>query len=194
MILLSSVSLHNDLPKDIFVICLTKPATASQILDAITGILPREENIPKAKPTPVPTVAAPAAIPARSERILLAEDNVVNQKVALRMLGRLGFSADVAANGAEALSAVHRQRYDIVFMDVQMPVMDGLESTKRMVNEFPARKDRPWIIALTANAMPGDRKLCLSAGMDDFISKPLNLAELSSALGRAGIAVASHAT
>jgi PAS domain S-box-containing protein len=191
MILLPSVSLHNDLPKDIFVLCLTKPATASQILDAITGILPWEENHPKAEPPPEPTVAAPAAIPARSERILLAEDNVVNQRVALRMLGRLGFSADVAANGAEALSAVHRQRYDIVFMDVQMPEMDGLESTKHMVKEFPARKDRPWIIALTANAMPGDRKLCLSAGMDDFISKPLNLAELSSALERAGIVVAS---
>jgi CheY-like chemotaxis protein len=86
---------------------------------------------------------------------------------------------------------VHRQHYDIVLMDVQMPVMDGLESTKRMVKEFPARKDRPWIIALTANAMPGDRELCLHSGMDDYISKPLKLAELSSAFERAGIAFVS---
>jgi len=112
----------------------------------------------------------------------------VNQKVALHMLARLGYRADVAANGVEALAAVHRQHYDVVLMDVQMPEMDGLESTKRMVKELPSRKDRPWIIALTANAMQGDRELCLHAGMDDYISKPLRLTELSSALERARVA------
>jgi CheY-like chemotaxis protein len=191
MILLSSVGMRNDIPEGLFVSCLTKPAKASQIFDAITGIFPLEEDQPKSKRPPDPTVAAPAAVLARSERILLAEDNVVNQRVALQMLTRLGYCADVAVNGAEALSAVHRQRYDIVLMDVQMPEMDGLESTKRIVKEFPTRTDRPWIIALTANAMQGDRELCLHAGMDDYISKPLRLTELASALERARVAVVS---
>jgi CheY-like chemotaxis protein len=107
------------------------------------------------------------------------------------MLARLGYRADVAANGLEALDAVRRQHYDIVLMDVQMPEMDGIEATKNMMKEFPSRTDRPWIIALTANAMQGDRELCLQAGMDDYISKPLRLPELSDALERARIAVVS---
>jgi CheY-like chemotaxis protein len=191
LILLSSIGMHNDVPEGLFVTRLTKPAKASQIFDAITETFPWEEESSKSPRPQDPTVVAPAAVPMRSERILLAEDNVVNQRVALQMLARLGYRADVAVNGAEALAAVHRQQYDLVLMDVQMPEMDGLETTKHMVKEFPARKDRPWIIALTANAMQGDRELCLHAGMDDYISKPLKLAELSSALERAGIAVVS---
>jgi PAS domain S-box-containing protein len=191
MVLLSSVGMHNDIPENFFAIRLTKPAKASQIFDAIAGIFPWEDESSKSPRPHDPTVVAPAAIPTRAERILLAEDNIVNQKVALHMLARLGYRADVASNGAEALAAVHRQHYDIVLMDVQMPEMDGLESTKRMVKEFPSRKDRPWIIALTANAMQGDRELCLHSGMDDYISKPLRLTELSSALERARIAFVS---
>ncbi len=191
MVLLSSVGMHNDIPQNLFSIRLTKPAKASQIFDAIAEIFPWEESAPKSQRPHDPTVVASAAIPTRTERILLAEDNIVNQKVALHMLARLGYRADVASNGAEALAAVHRQHYDIVLMDVQMPEMDGLESTKRMVKEFPSRKDRPWIIALTANAMQGDRELCLHSGMDDYISKPLRLTELSSALERARIAFVS---
>jgi PAS domain S-box-containing protein len=184
MILLSPVGMHNDIPEGLFVTCLTKPAKASQIFDAITGIFPWEGDAPKAKRPRDSTVAVPATVPTRSERILLAEDNAINQRVALHMLARLGYRADVAANGREAIDAVRRQHYDIILMDVQMPEMDGLESTKNLVKEFPLRKDRPWIIALTANAMQGDRELCLHAGMDDYISKPLKLAELSSALER----------
>jgi len=191
MVLLSSVGMHNQIPENLFAVRLTKPAKASQIFDAIAGIFPWEEESPKSQRGHDPTVVAPAAIPTRAERILLAEDNIVNQKVALHMLARLGYRADVAANGLEALNAVHRQHYDIVLMDVQMPEMDGLESTKRMVKELPSRKDRPWIIALTANAMQGDRELCLHSGMDDYISKPLRLTELSSALERARIAFVS---
>jgi PAS domain S-box-containing protein len=188
MVLLSSVGMHNEIPENLFTVRLTKPAKASQIFDAIAGIFPWEEGAPKSSRPHDPTVVAQAAVPTRSERILLAEDNIVNQKVALHMLARLGYRADVAANGVEALAAVHRQHYDVVLMDVQMPEMDGLESTKRMVKELPSRKDRPWIIALTANAMQGDRELCLHAGMDDYISKPLRLTELSSALERARVA------
>ena len=192
MILLSPIGLRNDLPEGLFVIGLTKPAKASQIFDAIGKIFPWQEDRPKSPHAPDPTAAAPAAaIPTRSERILLAEDNVVNQRVALYMLTRLGYLTDVAVNGVEALEAVRRQSYDIVLMDVQMPKMDGLEATRNIMKEFPERKDRPWIIALTANAMLGDRELCLHAGMDDYISKPLKLSELSAAFERAHSAVVS---
>jgi CheY-like chemotaxis protein len=190
-VLLSSAGMHNEIPENLFAVRLTKPAKASQIFDAIAGIFPFEEDASKSPRPHDPSVVAPEAVPTRSERILLAEDNIVNQKVALHMLVRLGYRADIAANGVEALAAVYRQRYDIVLMDVQMPEMDGIEATKRMVKEFPLRKDRPWIIALTANAMQGDRELCLNAGMDDYISKPLRLAELSSTLERARTAFVS---
>jgi CheY-like chemotaxis protein len=100
------------------------------------------------------------------------------------MLAALGHRADVAANGAEALEALDRQPYDIILMDVQMPEMDGLEATRRIVTEHPDRSARPWIIALTANAVQGDREACLAAGMDDYISKPIKKEDLAGALKR----------
>ncbi len=118
-----------------------------------------------------------------SLRILLAEDNVVNQKVALRLLERLGYRADVVANGLEVLAALERQRYDVVLMDVQMPEMDGLTATK-LICEKKLPADRPWIIAMTANAMQGDREICLAAGMNDYISKPIQMEGLELALLR----------
>ncbi|NET17241.1 MAG: response regulator, partial [Okeania sp. SIO1H6] len=114
-------------------------------------------------------------------RILVAEDVVVNQKVAILVLERLGYRADVANNGLEALEALRRQNYDIVFMDVQMPEMDGLEATRRICQIFPEAK-RPWIIAMTAHAMRGDREECLEAGMNDYISKPVRVEALIKAL------------
>jgi CheY-like chemotaxis protein len=117
-------------------------------------------------------------------RILLAEDNVVNQKLALRLLSQMGYRADVAANGLEVLQAVKRQPYDVILMDVQMPEMDGLEATRRLCAELPAEK-RPCIIAMTANAMQGDREMCLEAGMDDYLSKPIRVDELVNALNLA---------
>ena len=116
-------------------------------------------------------------------RILLAEDNVINQLVALRVLERLGYHAHVAGNGREALEAVRAQPYDVVLMDVQMPEMDGLEATRRIRAERPAA-DGPRIIAMTANAMQGDREACLAAGMEDYVSKPIRLNELVEALSR----------
>ena len=113
--------------------------------------------------------------------ILLAEGNVVNQKVALRMLQRLGYRADVASNGREVVEAVQRQHYDVVLMDMQMPEMDGLEATRRLRANFPAER-QPYIIALTANAMEGDRDRCMEAGMDDYLSKPVKLNALGKAL------------
>lgn len=116
-------------------------------------------------------------------RILLAEDNVVNQQVGLHLLQRLGYRADVAGNGLEVLAALRRQTYDLVLMDVQMPEMDGLIATSHICQEWSAL-ERPRIIAMTANAMQGDRELCLDAGMDDYISKPIRVEELVRALSK----------
>ena len=116
-------------------------------------------------------------------RILLAEDNAVNQKVALRLLERMGYRADVAANGLEALAALERQPYDVVLMDVQMPEMDGLEASRRIKGNWPPGA-RPRIIAMTANAMQGDREKCLAAGMDDYITKPIHTEALVAALSQ----------
>ncbi len=110
-------------------------------------------------------------------RILLVEDNVVNQKLALRLLSLMGYQADIASNGIEAIEAIERQRYDLVLMDVQMPEMDGIEATEHIVQHVPAT-DRPWIVAMTANAMDGDRERCIEAGMNDYISKPIRVEEL----------------
>jgi CheY-like chemotaxis protein/HPt (histidine-containing phosphotransfer) domain-containing protein len=117
-------------------------------------------------------------------RILLAEDNLVNQKVAARILERMGYRAELAANGLEVLEALKRQTYDVVLMDVHMPEMDGLEATRRICYQW-APAERPRIIAMTAGAMQGDREKCLEAGMDDYVSKPVRVEELQSALQRA---------
>ncbi len=108
---------------------------------------------------------------------------MVNQKVALLLLQRLGYAADVAANGEETLTALRRQHYDVILMDVQMPRMDGLEATRRIRSECPPR-ERPRIIAVTANALREDRETCLAAGMDDYLSKPVLLEDLRAALCR----------
>jgi CheY-like chemotaxis protein len=117
----------------------------------------------------------------------VAEDNAINQQVALSFLERLGYRADVAANGLEVLMSLQRQPYDVVLMDVQMPEMDGLEATRRirgmLVCELGAQA-QPRIIAMTANAMKEDRDICLAAGMDDYISKPVQVEELVGALHR----------
>lgn len=125
-------------------------------------------------------------------RILLAEDNAVNQKVALSMLRRLGYKADVAANGLEALQALERQSYDVVLMDVQMPEMDGLEATRRVRKLGPTAK-QPWIIAMTAFAMEGDKEECFNVGMNEYISKPIRMEELQEALNRRSIALKESA-
>jgi PAS domain S-box-containing protein len=118
-------------------------------------------------------------------RILLAEDNTVNQKLALRLLERMGYRADVAANGLEVLEALQRQSYDVILMDVQMPEMDGLEAS-RAIHEGWTAEQRPRIVAMTANAMQGDREECLDAGMDDYLTKPIQIKALQAVLERTG--------
>jgi len=171
---------------ELFASVLTKPAKPAQIHDAIAGLL--------GGPAPVISPVAPAPAPTgqtRSERLLLAEDNSVNQKVALFMLARLGYRADAVADGQEAVIAVNSRPYDIVLMDVQMPEMDGFEATRKIKTGQPVGGRVPWIIALTANAMEGDRERCLEAGMDDYLGKPMKSAELAAALERARAALRS---
>jgi CheY-like chemotaxis protein len=119
-----------------------------------------------------------------SWRVLLVEDNVVNQKVAVQILRRMGYEPDVASNGVEAVEACGRQHYDLVFMDVQMPEMDGLEATRQICARWPAAADRPKIIAMTANVMQGDREKCQQAGMDDYVAKPIRAVEIARAVAR----------
>ena len=114
-------------------------------------------------------------------RILVAEDNAVNQKVVMRLLGRMGYRADVAANGLEVLDAIERQHYDVVLMDIQMPEMDGIEAARRIFQRRD-RHEAPRLIAMTANAMPGDRELALSVGMEGYLTKPIDLSILRQAL------------
>jgi PAS domain S-box-containing protein len=122
----------------------------------------------------------------RNLKVLIADDNAVNRKVALLMLGNLGYQADIACNGIEVLEALARKTYDVILMDVQMPEMDGLEATKQICREWP-KQNRPRIIAMTANAMRGDRDQCLAAGMDDYLSKPIRKEDLQMALERSEI-------
>lgn len=143
----------------------------------------------QAAPVEAPVEAGPGdrdrAAPVRDRplRVLLAEDNPMNQKLALRLLSRMGVTADVANDGLEAIAANARERYDVILMDVQMPELDGLEATRRI--RARGTDHRPWIIAMTANAMEGDREACLAAGMDDYVSKPIRPPELSAALAAA---------
>ena len=151
------------------------------------SVLARARSWSPRPPTPPSGDGAPET---SSLRILLAEDNAVNQKVALRILDKLGYRADVASNGLEALEALERQPYDVVLMDVQMPEMDGLDASRRICERWPA-ESRPRIIAMTANAMIEDREACFAAGMDDYVAKPVRPEELAEALSRAAATVAT---
>jgi CheY-like chemotaxis protein len=158
---------------------LTKPVKASQLYDALVRILAPELRTDAASGVrgDGPIRAAP------SLRVLVAEDNAVNQRLALALLGKLGYRADVVETGRAALDALERDAYDIVLMDVQMPELDGLEATREIRSRF-GTGNQPAIIAMTANAMEGDRDECLAAGMDDYLAKPIHLDALAQALAR----------
>ncbi len=163
----------------LFAASLIKPLRQSQLYDTLMSLL-GNDTAPKRAAAPAKTQIDATLAQRHPLRILLAEDNLVNQKLALRLLSQMGYRADVAANGIEAIEALQRQPYDIVLMDVQMPELDGLEATREIVHRFSTA--RPRIVAMTANAMQGDRDECLAAGMDDYITKPIRVDALVGAL------------
>jgi CheY-like chemotaxis protein len=168
-------------------VSVTKPVKQTRLHDALTTLL-RAPDQPGGARTDEP-VDAPLA-ETHPLRILLVEDNRVNRKVAVRVLGTLGYTAEVATHGADALHALRESAFDLVLMDVQMPEMDGLEATRRIRAEWPA-DEQPHIIAMTAAAMDEDRERCRQAGMDGFVSKPIQLDELVEMLKQAARATAS---
>jgi CheY-like chemotaxis protein/HPt (histidine-containing phosphotransfer) domain-containing protein len=198
LVLLTSIGVHRDdveTARATFASCLTKPIKPSQLYEvlvrALSGAKPAKKTPPVSKLDP--TLASRLPL-----RVLLCDDNVVNQKVALRLLQQMGYRADLAGNGNEALAALEKQPYDLVFMDVMMPEMDGLQATtlirerQRQQDRYPHYKSCIIIVAMTANAMQGDREKCLGAGMDDYIAKPVRPEDIRAIVERWG-AVASVA-
>ena len=164
---------------DYFASYLIKPMKKAQLYRSLLSIFERRKSDDryKARKTILKTSIA-KELPLK---ILLAEDNIINQKVAQRLLKRMGYDIDIVNNGLEVLESIKNIKYDIILMDIQMPEMDGLEATRQMCKEY--EKDaRPRIIAMTAEAMEGDREKCMEAGMDDYISKPIKVEELIAAL------------
>jgi PAS domain S-box-containing protein len=157
---------------------LSKPLKASQLYNMLLQLLTAgragEEEV---------EVVTDGKRARSALRILLAEDNAMNQKVALRLLEQLGYRADVATNGREAIEALERKPYDVVLMDVQMPELDGLDATRQICERWP-EESRPHIVAMTANALPEDREACFEAGMNDYVAKPIRAEELVAALKR----------
>jgi CheY-like chemotaxis protein len=167
--------------ESLFADYLTKPLRQSQLFDTLVGLLGQEAASRAEPEAPGPSRIDPELATRHPLRILLAEDNVVNQKLALRILQQMGYRADVASNGLEAVESVQRQVYDVVLMDVQMPEMDGLDAAREICSRWGPR-ERPRIVAMTANAMQGDREMCLAAGMDDYMTKPIRVERLVEAL------------
>ena len=184
LVLLTSVSVgRHELAgaESDFKVILHKPIKPSFLFDALAQALvdaPRRAGLRQNAPAWESDLARRYPL-----RVLLAEDNAVNQKVATLMLSRLGYQCDVAANGLEAIQALERQPYDLVLMDIQMTELDGLSATREIRRRWPAG-ERPRIVAMTANASPEDRQSCLDAGMDDYVSKPVTPATLTEALKR----------
>jgi signal transduction histidine kinase/DNA-binding response OmpR family regulator len=181
LILLSSLGRREPESPEIFAASLTKPIKASRLYDAVVEVL---APVSAAARDPVASPSGSRLADRHPLRVLVAEDNLINQKVAMSMLGRLGYRADLVANGLEAVEAVRRVPYDVVFMDLQMPELDGLGAMRQIIDEHPVGR-RPRIVALTANAFDEDRDECLAAGMDDYLSKPLQKDTLEAALARA---------
>ncbi|MBS0630618.1 MAG: response regulator [Verrucomicrobia bacterium] len=165
---------------------LVRPHRATALLDvlvrALTGAVVQDRRAPSASPF---EISFAQRVPLR---LLLADDNAVNQKVATMLLKRLGYTVDTAGNGLEVLAALERKVYDLIFLDVQMPEMDGYEAARKIRAKWPGdSRERPCLIAMTGNAMQGDRERCLEAGMDDYISKPVRIEELKAMLERWGL-------
>jgi signal transduction histidine kinase/CheY-like chemotaxis protein len=181
LVLFSSLG-RKEVSDSIFAATLAKPLRQSQLFDTLLSLLASDADAaPRAAAAPAKARIDAEMAKRHPLRILLAEDNVVNQKLAMRLLLQMGYRADLASNGIEAIECVERQTYDVVLMDVQMPEMDGLEASRRITARHKP-SERPRIIAMTANAMQGDREECLAAGMDDYVTKPIRVDALVEAL------------
>ena len=198
LVLLTSMGVHTDRPEFAsvsFASCLTKPIKPAQLHEALLRVVSGAK--PAAQKAPVAPKLDPTLATRLPLRVLLCDDNIINQKVASRLLQQMGYRADVAANGVEALAALDRQPYDLIFMDVMMPEMDGLKATRlireRQVlrSQFPNYKSSVIIVAMTASAMQGDREKCLAAGMDDYIAKPVRLEDVRTIVERWGAKAAA---
>jgi CheY-like chemotaxis protein len=165
-----------------FAATLNKPIKQFQLQDILSQILGKKpgQTIAQFKIKSANYDLYQAKFPLR---ILLAEDNLVNQKVAIHMLKRIGYQADVAVNGLEVIELLHKTHYDVILMDLQMPKMGGLEATRRILAEFPPHRC-PTIIAMTANALEDDKQACFAAGMRDYVTKPVKVEQLSQALSQ----------
>jgi len=181
--------------------CAIKPVQQSRLFECLTAAL--HKVIVEAEPVEIidstAALISPKVLPEpRKMHILLAEDNLVNQKVILAQLSQLGYTAQVAANGLETLQALEMNSYDAILMDCQMPELDGYETTRTIRQREQGSDARysskmpMYIVALTANAIEGDREKCLAAGMDDYVSKPVRLPDLQSALERSEKTSQSH--
>ena len=172
---------------DEFAVRLMKPIKQADLFNALSTALGKIKTVTKSlRQNKIFDPSMAARLPLN---ILVAEDNIVNQKVAMGVLLQFGYQTDLVVSGKEAVEAVERQKYDLLFMDLQMPDMDGLEAT-RLICSRMSPSERPYIVAMTANAMKEDRELCLSAGMDDYLSKPIRPEEIKAAIERA----ATHLT
>ncbi len=172
---------RSSLVSELFDHCLAKPIRPQPLYELLAKEFSKHKT---AEVKPIATPKLPEHIlPNADMRILLTEDNRVNQKVATLLLKQLGFQADIANNGVEALEALQVKDYDLIFMDMQMPEMDGLTATREIHKQFPSERI-PWIVAMTANAMKEDQRACFDAGMNDYVSKPIRQQKLSAALAR----------
>jgi CheY-like chemotaxis protein len=201
LVLLTSMGVRADSTEFVsagFATCLTKPVKPAQLFESLVRIVSGVRTAPK--PTNIRGKLDPTLASRLPLRVLLCDDNLINQKVATRLLQQMGYRSTIAGNGIEALAAIESAPFDLVFMDVMMPEMDGLEATQQIRARQRDRAKHPnfktpmVIVAMTASAMPGDRDKCLAAGMDDYLSKPVRPEDVRTIVERWGHAAAASAS